>query len=461
MATNKTPGTYVEEISKFPPSVVQVETAIPAFIGYTEKAEKDGVVISGKPIIIHSLLDFETYFGGTYIYQAGDIQVRLNEVTGFSVNDILFTGKLFFLYHSIRLFFDNGGSKCYIVSAASYTNTAFTNGTLNNAAALTAALNTVEKENDVTIIVMPDAVSLAANDCYTLQNAAVAQCGRLQDRIALLDLKENMLHQFNATVDEFRNNINGDNLKFAAAYAPWLYFSYPVNVDPDIFQDNVFNHDGSSAIDYATLIEPIKTNISDAVKKAFSRIPPCAAVAGVYALVDSTRGVWKAPANISLNSISSPSETIINTQQETLNVDLNGKSINVIRSFVGKGTLIWGARTLSGNDNDWRYINVRRFFNMVEVSCKMATQAFVFEPNDANTWMRIKAMLENFLVNLWRQGALQGAKPEDAFYVNIGLGRTMTAQDILEGRLIIDIGMAVVRPAEFIIVTFSLKMAQS
>ena len=99
-----------------------------------------------------------------------------------------------------------------------------------------------------------------------------------------------------------------------------------------------------------------------------------------------------------------------------LNVHETGKSINVIRSFVGKGIIVWGSRTLAGNDNEWRYISVRRFFNFVEESTKKATSQFVFEPNDANTWVRVKAMIENFLILQWRAGALAGAKAEHAFY---------------------------------------------
>jgi hypothetical protein len=145
-----------------------------------------------------------------------------------------------------------------------------------------------------------------------------------------------------------------------------------------------------------------------------------------------------------------------------MNIDPDsGKSVNALRAFTGKGTLVWGARTLAGNDNEWRYVNVRRFFNFVEESAKKATGQFVFEPNDANTWVRVQAMIENFLTTLWRQGALQGVKPEHAFYVAVGLGKTMTALDILEGRMIVEIGLAVVRPAEFIILKFSHMMAQS
>ncbi len=157
-----------------------------------------------------------------------------------------------------------------------------------------------------------------------------------------------------------------------------------------------------------------------------------------------------------------PSISISNDQQDGLNIDTTaGKSINAIRSFTGKGTLVWGARTLAGNDNEWRYVSVRRFFNFVEESVKKATEQFVFEPNDANTWVKVKAMIENFLTNQWRDGALAGSKPEHAFYVKIGLGETMTAQDILEGKMIVEIGMAAVRPAEFIILKFSHKMQES
>ncbi|MGC8774156.1 MAG: phage tail sheath family protein [Chlorobaculum sp.] len=204
-----------------------------------------------------------------------------------------------------------------------------------------------------------------------------------------------------------------------------------------------------------------KSLVSKAIE-SLNQLPPSGAIAGVYAAVDSDRGVWKAPANVSLNSVISPVAKISQEQQADYNVDANaGKSINIIRSFTGKGVLVWGARTLAGNDNEWRYVNVRRFFNFVEESVKKATEQFVFEPNDANTWVRIQAMIENFLTVLWRQGALQGIKPEHAFYVSLGLGKTMTALDILEGRMIIEIGMAAVRPAEFIILRFSHKMAES
>lgn len=225
----------------------------------------------------------------------------------------------------------------------------------------------------------------------------------------------------------------------------------------------------SSASSFLSSIETSAIDAIPALKTIFRSIaseyltlPPSATIAGVYATVDRNRGVWKAPANVSLNSVVGVTDLIDNNEQASLNVDVvAGKSVNVIRPFTGKGILVWGARTLAGNDNEWRYVPVRRFYIMAEESIRKATEQFVFEPNDANTWVRIRAMIENFLVQQWKAGALAGAKPEQAFYVRVGLGETMTAQDILEGRMNIEIGMAVVRPAEFIILKFSHKMQEA
>jgi phage tail sheath protein FI len=203
-----------------------------------------------------------------------------------------------------------------------------------------------------------------------------------------------------------------------------------------------------------------QTRLAGLLAEQVLDMPPSSAVAGVYAATDRARGVWKAPANVSLTGVTAPLVKITNAQQGEINVHPTGKSINAIRAFAGKGILIWGARTLAGNDNEWRYVPVRRFFNFVEESVKKASEPFVFEPNDANTWIKVRAMIENFLTLQWRAGALAGAKPEDAFFVKVGLGTSMTPIDVLEGRMNVEIGMAVVRPAEFIILKFSHKMQE-
>jgi hypothetical protein len=192
------------------------------------------------------------------------------------------------------------------------------------------------------------------------------------------------------------------------------------------------------------------------------QLSPCGTMAGIYSGVDAERGVWKAPANVAISSIFGPSIKITNSEQDGLNVDsTGGKSINVIRSFTGRGTLVWGARTLAGNDNEWRYVGVRRLFIYIEKSIKNATEFIVFEPNTADTWQTTKGIIEAFLTGLWRQGALVGTASKDAFFVNVGLGITMTADDVLNGRLIIEIGLAAVRPAEFIIIKFKLQLQES
>jgi len=197
------------------------------------------------------------------------------------------------------------------------------------------------------------------------------------------------------------------------------------------------------------------------MERQINLLPPSGAMAGVYTRVDNTKGVWKAPANESLNMVDSPAVNISDAIQEDLNVTIQGKSINAIRSFVGEGTLVWGARTLDGNSLDWRYVNVRRTMIFLEQSVKSATKAYVFENNVSTTWVTIKSMIRNFLTSVWKRGGLAGASPDDAFQVLCGLGETMTGDDILEGILRVTVLVALVRPAEFIEITFQQQMQKS
>jgi phage tail sheath protein FI len=163
-----------------------------------------------------------------------------------------------------------------------------------------------------------------------------------------------------------------------------------------------------------------------------------------------------------MNGVIAPVKFITDEEQGDLNIDVNaGKSINAIRAFTGKGVLVWGSRTLAGNDNEWRYVPVRRLFIMVEESVKKASAFAVFEPNVAATWLKVKGMVESYLYSLWERGALAGSKAEQAYFVNIGLGKTMTPQDVLEGRMIVEVGLAAVRPAEFIVLRFMHRLQQA
>ena len=252
-------------------------------------------------------------------------------------------------------------------------------------------------------------------------------------------------------------NLRATALNAAAALRP--FFDGPAAAMLSLFAAADFLANDADTQLFAR--HPVFGNVLNSISQAMVLLPPSGGVAGVYAAVDRARGVWKAPANVSLADISGPAVKINDQMQEDLNVTTTGKSVNAIRAFTGMGSLVWGARTLAGNDNEWRYVPVRRFFNMAEESIRKATESFIFEPNDAGTWVRVRAMIENFLTVQWRQGALAGAVTQQAFFVKVGLGETMTAQDILEGRMIVEVGMAVVRPAEFIILRFAHKMQTS
>ncbi|NGZ08793.1 MAG: phage tail sheath family protein [Nitrospira sp. LK70] len=476
-AMPKTPGVYIEEIPKFPPSVAPVETAIPAFIGYTQKAD-DQVAndLKLKPTRISSMVEYEKYFGLPQPEEDINVTILETQVGGVTTDTKAIASvtesarSKHVMYYAVQMFYANGGGPCYIVSVDLY------KGTFGGALVeteLEAGLKVLEKVDEPTLIIFPEAQSLSIGDFKTLHDAALKQCDDLKDRFVIMDVHGDSVSLSNpdanllTAVANFRTSgIGANNLKYGAAYGPNIETVLDFAFD-ETKTDVVTNTNGVPAA--AVKLDTLKAGnnrsyelAKAAIRDMACKMPPSSAMAGIYAAVDNSRGVWKAPANVSVNAITKPTINFSNVEQDQMNVDVTaGKSVNAIRAFLGRGTLVWGARTLAGNDNEWRYVNVRRFFNFVEESVKKATEQFVFEPNDANTWVRVQAMIENFLTVLWRQGALQGVKPEHAFYVAVGLGKTMTALDILEGRMIVEIGMAAVRPAEFIILRFSHKMAES
>jgi hypothetical protein len=379
-----------------------------------------------------------------------------------------------------------------------------------------AGIDELLKEQEPTMVVIPEAVRFKAAECIDLQQAVLAHCGdKMRSRVAILDIWGGDKPRSDPAGDPvaaFRNALGINFLDFAAAYYPWL--NTTVIGDKDISYENIANPDvlmqllrsdlglpdtlpddappktrelagavadigkdwsaatppltddailTSKALLNKTLtsVSSLFNTILNEVKYQLNLLPPSAAMAGIYTMVDNTRGVWKAPANVSLAGVVSPSVSISAVDQEELNVTTQGKSINAIRSFIGEGVLVWGARTLDGNSLDWRYVNVRRTMIMLEESCRLAAKALVFEPNVANTWVTIKSMIQNFLTSIWKRGGLAGAVPEDAFSVHVGLGETMTPDDILEGILRVTVLVAMVRPAEFIEITFQQQMQKS
>ena len=826
MANNYlTPGVYVQEISALPGVVVEVQSAVPAFIGYTERTRYDGRDLKGVPEPISSFKDFEARFGGAASLELDAVHIRTDDKKRFqSVESVSFQ-KRFFLYQAVYTYFQNGGGSCFVVSTGAYESLT----SAKDKDIFLAALESLEAVDDVTLLVMPEAVFLG-DSLPAVQQAALAQCAKRMNRFAILDIAEiakdksillNWSHSPDAdswkkSCQSFRDRIGIMNLSYGAAYTPYIIADVKAEIDYEKFNTRLFKADGTTAVNLSLAeldpaakasIDSLETAIKDrdklaeaitrysealsekqkaaiakkqvealdkavyeaiaevcaqdfqdeVVKKAWgpfaaafyslitavvpeevspldeailwevmlgvmqadgsppalnadilttlginvlaagrisvegdpkdvvspkatvimespptakefdakqtlgilsaaailgfpegaarnsneeiknaivkqktidfqheetlaeivkavvykeqnatppatglapqilayltgsqtsqvaapaaatpagtaghrlsqdiiqyvydhlknfltvhledfnlppakkrtlqeavkleqllsafqeaflllgdeARVnamallerflqddlysginkniqrlseglasnsavyratasaiqtamqvqPPSAAMAGIYAAVDRQRGVWKAPANVSLSGVKGLTQVITAGMQESLNSDsVAGKSINALRAFPGQGNLVWGARTLDGNSLEWRYIPVRRFFITVEESIRRATTWAVFEPNDATLWSKLKAMIDNYLLQKWKDGALQGASPAEAFFVAVGLGSTMTEQDILEGRLIIDIGMAVVRPAEFIILRFMHKMQQS
>lgn len=621
-----TPGVYIVEKNAFPNSVVQVETALPVFIGFTAKATYGGKDLTNVCTRVDSLKQFEDYFGTGFLqtFKLTDVTPTKTSTTtggaatggtasaGGTTGNATTTGgnqnanasttgqqpattpaadtlvaasqmslssapgstyqlspdgdtALYYLYNSIRLFYLNGGSTCYIISVGN-------DKTKPEVKLFTEAIGTLVYEQDPTMLLCPDALRLEEADYNTVMTSMLSHCASVQSRVALFDVRNGAVTKvddISPKIDKFREGVGQNFLNYGVAYFPWVNTSVISDTDVSFYnlnddalstlrkvlnpnssdlngtarkpnqveivvpvldkstatnaannaqtggtatgtqtggtttgtqaggtttipQQNIFDQaidllasdvtvdfdaasapegytnaqavaDKRQAIDNSlrTLYPDYKLIIK-AMATYLSTLPVSPAMAGVYTAVDSSRGVWKAPANWSLNAVTSPTVSLSDRDQGRLNVDpTTGKSVNVIRAFKGMGVLVWGARTLDGNSQDWRYINVRRTMIMIEQSVKLAAHNYVFEPNDANTWVTVKSAIDSFLFNLWKQGALAGVVPADAYQVLVGLGSTMTADDILNGYMNVTVLVAIVRPAEFIELTFQQQMQKS
>lgn len=312
------------------------------------------------------------------------------------------TDERFTLHSALGLYFQNGGAQALVVSAGTY-------DAPPDRGAYEAGLDQLRIESTPTLVALPDAASLLAPaELFALHATALRHCAELRDRFCLLDLPSP--ESLDSAVDGFRAAVPGTDGAWGAAYTPWLELP-------------------SGAL-----------------------VPPSGAIAGIYARVDRSYGVWKAPANEAVTGIAGLAHDIDDLQQQSLNEDVaTGLSINAIRSFAGAGTLVWGSRTLAGNDNEWRYVPVRRTAIYLEQSLRSSTDWVVFEPNVEPLWTELRTRVDTFFRGLWQQGALQGATPEEAYFVRVGLGDTMTEADLDAGRVRLVYGFAPLRPAEFIV----------
>jgi uncharacterized protein len=285
-------------------------------------------------------------------------------------------------------------------------------GEIEGTGAKREGLGSLVALEDVSIVCVPDAVAIAGEDekmLTAIQTSVIAHCEDMEDRVAVLDTPKDMEPSEALT---WRMSTAGYNSKQATLYWPWLEVMDPLNKVPML-------------------------------------VPPCGHVAGVWARTDATRGVHKAPANEGILGITGLGYRIADAQQG----ELNRSGLNCIRSFPGAGIKVWGARTLS-NDPEWRYLNVRRLFNYISDSIRQGTQWAVFEPNDERLWMQLQIAVSNFLTLSWRSGALFGATPEQAFFVKCD--SEMNPPEVRDaGQVITEIGIAPVKPAEFVIFRIS------
>jgi phage tail sheath protein FI len=389
MATSYlSPGVYVEEVDRGAKPIEAVGTNTVGFLGESSKGPLNEAVLCTN--------------WSQFVKTFGDFK-ECSEAFA----------------HGVYGFFNNGGSRCFVVNigapegAPAPVAKAGGDGKEPAKAAPAAGgggrdglwigkdggpgartgLKVFEEIDEIALVAAPGQTSPA------VQDAILSHCETRKDRFAILDSPETI----QGGVDKLPKPRDS---KYGAYYFPWIQV-----YDPD--KGNIF-------------------------------VPPAGHIAGVYSRVDSERGVHKAPANEIVRGALNLKYNVSRGEQDLL----NPKGINAIR-FMSGAIRIWGARTLS-SDPSWRYINVRRLFIMVEVSIERATQWVVFEPNDHRLWKRVTRTISSFLTLLWRNGALMGTAPEQAFFVKCD-AETNPPEVVDAGQLICEIGLAPVKPAEFVI----------
>ena len=453
-------------ISVLPPPVVEVETALPAFVGYTAKAtgnvSRDLILVPTK---ISSMREFENLFGHLFDNEI-TITIHKNSDNEFSVCSFKEVTLKYLLYYSVKIYFENGGGPCYIISVDTYQNPQQVllkqyNGLPH--AGLLDGLFKLSEVADVSLIVVPEAVKLSAHEYSQLVRAALLQCHILDNRFAIFDLYDGDVH--NPDLSQSMGLFGNQYLNCGSAYYPFVRTTMNSYVNTEgsnlkvIYNGKEYNLDQLKKLGWS-----VTRLVRSEMKNRFVNLPSSGAVAGTYVTSDRNRGVWKSPANLSLYGVMEPLVAIDKQSYPGHDVDTDyGRSVNNLRAFSGKGVLVLGARTLESNDNEERYVSVRRFMIMVKESLRTSTCWVIFEPNEANTWMKICIMIEYYLNMKWMEGALAGISPQQAFYVNCGLGTTMTSLDVEEGRIIVEVGLAILRASEFKLIKFShnLKFSKS
>ncbi|MBS9423166.1 phage tail sheath family protein [Photorhabdus caribbeanensis] len=455
------PGVYIEEDASLSLSISHGNTAIPVFIGRFQPKKTSATL---KMIHVSSWLDFTNLFnvgcitsiaitstkptpptppsgkvaGDTAVAATTDIALDAGN-TGSGYTYAVTVGTYTTSSDAVKLYFQNGGGPCYILPI------------VNPQDAATSALipELIEQALEITLIVCPEQDSAYQSAIYNSLTPTLLNAG-----------------YFLIADSQTKTSVPGVNVQSqTATYYPAVKVSQLIPVEDSLiavsgYEDAETKPDAIKNLAQLkqknlTVYQQAAQAIQNKIAANGNTIPASAVMAGIYCATDANRGVWKAPANVVLSGISDVAARLTEDEQSAM----NQKGINAIRYFTNKGFVVWGARTLQDDDN-WRYIPVRRLFNSAERDIKQAMRIAVFEPNSQPTWERVKAAIDNYLYSLWQQGALAGNKPQEAYFVQIGKGITMSDDDIKQGKMIVKVGMAAVRPAEFIILQFSQHVAQ-
>lgn len=389
------PDVYVEEVSGGPRPIEAVGTSTAALIGVAPDA-------AARP---GEILSFTNWSAFTRAYvPAGSVSTPLAQ--------------------AVYGYFQNGGRLCYVVN-------------IGPGGSLQQALDRVAQKDDVAIVAAPGYTDAASYD------ALLTHCESLGDRVAVLDAPRDVpdLDALTSTgragkppVSAAPKDADGPRTApadassglrarqsdggYGAYYFPWLLVRDPVNPDPD--------------------------------PSVLVAVPPSGHLAGIWARSDASRGVHKAPANEAVRGALDLTTHLTRAEQEGLNM----AGVNAIRFFSQEGVRVWGARTLAASGSEWRYLNVRRLFNMIKESVAENTRWIVFEPNDETLWKSIRRDVGAFLLRLWRDGALMGRSPQEAFFVKCD-AETNPPEVVDAGQVVTLIGIAPVKPAEFIVFRLS------
>lgn len=389
MPTYMTPGVYIEEVSTGARPIQAVGTSTAAFVGSTpnRKARSDSAVA------INNWSQFLREFGGE---GAGSTDLS-NAVYGF---------------------FLNGGRRCYVVNIGD-------GSSLSGSGTQRRGVQLLEPIDEVAIVAAPGFTDAASYE------SVISHCEAMEDRVAILDAPRD--------VDRIERLIEVATVSKPKTKKPEEGGEPPVEKTGGLRPRQSDRGFGAFYFPWITVVDPLGDG-------QLIDVAPSGHVAGIWARTDAERGVHKAPANTPVRGALNLSYHVTRDEQG----ELNQNGVNCIRLFGREGIRVWGARTIADGSSEWRYINVRRLFNMVEESIAESTRWVVFEPNDRTLWKSIRRDVRAFLMQLWRDGALMGATPQQAFFVQCD-EETNPPEVIDQGKVVIRIGIAPVKPAEFVI----------